>query len=118
MTLESLRKFCATLPHVAEDVKWGHDLCFLIAGKMFCVASLHAKEGGRVAFKCSPEDFADYVEREGIIPAPYTARNHWVSLQRWDALRDSELKKAIQASYQLVFSKLPKKTQLDLQKRK
>jgi predicted DNA-binding protein (MmcQ/YjbR family) len=117
MTVESLRKFCASLPHVTEDVKWGNDLCFLIAGKMFCVASLDAKEGGRVAFKCSPQDFTDFIEREGIIPAPYMARNHWVSVQSWDALRDAEIRKAIQASYQLVFAKLPKRTQLGLQKR-
>lgn len=118
MTLETLRIFCATLPHVAEDVKWGHDLCFLIAGKMFCVASLNAEEGNRVSFKCTPEDFADYLERDGIIPAPYMARNFWVSLQRWDALRDAEIKAAVKTSYRLVFEKLPKKTQVGLQKRK
>lgn len=114
MTLESLRKFCTTLPHVTEDVKWGHDLCFLIAGKMFCVASLDAHEGGRVSFKCSPEEFVQFTERDSIIPAPYMARNHWVSLQRWDALRDTEIKFAVRHSYELVRAKLPKKTQIAL----
>lgn len=116
MDIEGLQKFCRSLPHVTEDVKWGNDLCFLIAEKMFCMCSLDPKEGGRAAFKCSPEDFAEYIERDGIIPAPYMARNHWVSLQRWDAMRPNELKAAVRASYDLMVAKLPKKTQLKLSK--
>jgi predicted DNA-binding protein (MmcQ/YjbR family) len=111
MTLDQLRRFCSTLPHVTEDVKWGNDLCFLIAGKMFCVASLDPREGNRVSFKCTPEDFAEFVERDGIVPAPYMARNHWVSLEKWSVLRDQEIKAAVTKSYGLVKAKLPKKMQ-------
>jgi len=109
MTLDQLRRFCSTLPHVTEDVKWGNDLCFLIAGKMFCVASLDPREGNRVSFKCTPEDFAELVERDGIVPAPYMARNHWVSLEKWSVLCDQEIKAAVTKSYGLVKAKLPKK---------
>jgi predicted DNA-binding protein (MmcQ/YjbR family) len=115
MNLESLRAYCRTLPKVTEDVKWGNDLCFLIAEKMFCVASLDPKEGGRVSFKCTQEHFAELIERDSIIPAPYMARNHWVSLQSWSALRDSDIKTYVRESYQLVRSKLPKKVQLGLE---
>jgi predicted DNA-binding protein (MmcQ/YjbR family) len=114
MTLDQLRKYCSTLPHVTEDVKWGNDLCFLIAEKMFCVASLNAHEGNRVSFKCTPEDFAELIERDGIIPAPYMARNHWVSLEKWSALRDNEIKAAVVTSYELVKAKLPMRLQRKL----
>lgn len=114
MTLDQLRKYCSTLPHVTEDVKWGNDLCFLIADKMFCVASLDPQEGNRVSFKCSPEDFAGLIERDGIIPAPYMARNHWVSLEKWSALRDGEIREAVAQSYELVKARLPKKLQQKL----
>jgi predicted DNA-binding protein (MmcQ/YjbR family) len=114
MTIDQLRKYCSTLPHVTEDVKWGNDLCFLIAGKMFCVASLDPREGNRVSFKCTPEDFAEFTERDGIIPAPYMARNLWVSLEKWSALRDQEIKAAVAKSYGLVKAKLPKKIQQKL----
>lgn len=106
MTLESLRKFCKKLPHVTEDVKWGNDLCFLIGGKMFAVASLDPTEGHAVAFKCTPEEFASLIEVEGIIPAPYMARNHWVLLERFDALRDAEIEQQVRKSYELVKAKL------------
>lgn len=40
MSVEQVREFCRSLPGVAEDVKWGNDLCFTIGGKMFCVICL------------------------------------------------------------------------------
>ena len=117
MNIDSLRAFCHRLPHVTEDVKWGNDLCFLIAEKMFVVAALDRTAPNRLAFKCTPEAFAELTERDGIIPAPYMARNMWVSLQRWDALRDDELKESIKTSYELVKAKLPKKLVAELDSR-
>lgn len=35
MTIEAIRTICRSLPEVTEDVKWGHDLCFCFAGKVF-----------------------------------------------------------------------------------
>ena len=114
MTPESLRTFCLSLPHATEDIKWGHDLCFLIAEKMFAVTSLERTNDHMVAFKCSPEKFAELIERDNIIPAPYMARNHWVSVQSWDALRDQEAKELIRESYDLVVAKLPQRVQMEL----
>jgi predicted DNA-binding protein (MmcQ/YjbR family) len=116
MTLESLRKFCKRLPHITEDIKWGHDLCFLIGGKMFAVASLDKAEGHCVAFKCTPEEFAELVEVSGIIPAPYMARNHWVMLERFDALRDAEIEDYVRKSYEMVKAKLTKSALAELER--
>ena len=65
MDIESIRSYCLSLPHATEDVKWGADLCFLIGGKMFAVASLEGASGARLSFKCTPEDFEQLVERDG-----------------------------------------------------
>lgn len=85
MNLDSIRTFCKRLPHVTEDVKWGNDLCFLIAGKMFAVACLDATVNHKLSFKCPPEKFAELIEVDGIIPVPYMARNNWVSMQKFNA---------------------------------
>jgi predicted DNA-binding protein (MmcQ/YjbR family) len=61
-----------------------------------------------MSFKCTPEEFAELVEREGIVPAPYMARNNWVMVENLDALPTAELKRRIKDSYQ-VAAKLPKK---------
>lgn len=54
------------------------------------------------------------IELEGMIPAPYMARNKWVMLERPDALSDSEIKSLIKHSYAMIFAKLTKKTQAEL----
>ncbi len=116
MNIETIRRSCLSLPHVEEEVKWGHDLCFLIGRKMFCVLNLEPQRGdrSRVAFKATPEEFAELTEREGIIPAPYMARNHWVSLEDYSTLPGRELEARLARSYELVKATLPKKLQAAL----
>jgi len=58
--------------------------------------------------------FAELIEQDGIIPAPYVARYHWVALERFDALPQRELKELLKKAYQLVREKLPKKIQAQL----
>ena len=116
MDPEAIRKYCLSLPHVTEKVQWGNDLLFCIGGKMFAVAALDAKYPTKLSFKCTPEKFAELVESEGIIPAPYVARYHWVALEDWDALPQKELKELLKTAYQLVHDKLPKKVKAGLAK--
>jgi predicted DNA-binding protein (MmcQ/YjbR family) len=107
MTLDTVRAICGALPEVTEDVKWGHDLCFCVRQKMFVVINLEPPH--QLAFKCTPESFAELVERPGIIPAPYMARNMWVMEQELgESLDRRELAALVKASYDLVVAKLPK----------
>lgn len=109
MDIESVRKFCLSLPHVTEDVQWENDLLMRIGKKMFAVLSLEPQSDHVMSFKCTPEKFAELVERKGIMPAPYVARYHWVALERFDALNKRELESLLKTAYQLVRDKLPKK---------
>lgn len=108
MNIEEVRDFCLSLPHATEDVKWGKDLCFCIGEKMFAVVGLEPEKVAG-SFKCTPEKFAELIERDGIVPAPYVARYHWVGLERLDVLRDEEFKTFLENSYKMVYDKLPKK---------
>jgi predicted DNA-binding protein (MmcQ/YjbR family) len=113
--LDWVRAFCLSLPHATEDIQWEHNLLFRVAGKMFCIANLEpAVSPTKVCFKCVPEKFAELMEIDGIIPAPYMARNHWVAMLDMDALRQPEIKELIQASYRMILEKLPKKMQSEL----
>ncbi|CAN5425367.1 MmcQ/YjbR family DNA-binding protein [soil metagenome] len=116
MNIEQLRKFCLSLPHATEDVKWGSDLCFCIGEKMFAVTGLEMSENNSISFKCTPEKFAELIEKDGILPAAYVARYYWVALQNPDAIAERELKELISKSYQMVFEKLPTKVRKILAK--
>ncbi|MGZ8845548.1 MAG: MmcQ/YjbR family DNA-binding protein [Pyrinomonadaceae bacterium] len=109
MDIESVREYCLSFPHATENVQWGADLVFKIAGKMFAVVNLEEVSDHCMSFKCTPEKFAELTERNGIVPAPYVARYHWVALETYDALGEKELKALLRNSYDLVFEKLPKK---------
>src|ERR1700704_4794952 len=115
MDHESVRAFCLSLPNVTEDVQWKSDLLFRIGNKMFAVLSLDPAHGHCMSFKCTPEMFAELIEREGIVPAPYVARYHWVALERFDALPERELKELLRNAYQLILDKLPKKAKAQLE---
>jgi predicted DNA-binding protein (MmcQ/YjbR family) len=114
MDIESVREYCLSFPHATENVQWGADLVFKIAGKMFAVISLEEVSDHCMSFKCTPEQFAELTERNGIVPAPYVARYHWVALETFDALSEKELKALLRNSYDLVFEKLPKKLKSSL----
>ena len=73
---------------------------------MFCASGMEKAEG-QVSFKCTPEKFAELTEREGVIPAPYVARYHWVAVEDPKAVDDEELEDLISRSYLLVFENLP-----------
>jgi predicted DNA-binding protein (MmcQ/YjbR family) len=114
MDIETIRRCCLAFPHATENVQWGYDLCFKIDGKLFAVTPLEPAPV-RLSFKASPENFTELCERPGIIPAPYMARAQWVALQQLNAVPDSELRELLRESYRMVFARLPKKRQLDLQ---
>jgi len=69
-----------------------------------------------LSFKCSDQNFAELVERPGIIPAPYMARAKWVALQNESALSRAEVKRLLSESYELVLGKLPRSVQASLGK--
>ena len=104
------------MPNTTENLQWGDHLCFKIGGKLFAILPL-GPEGTRLTFKASEESFAELVEVEGIIPAPYLARAKWVALERLDALRDDELRDLLSESYRLVVEKLPAKKREQLSAR-
>ena len=108
MNIEKLRKFCLALPGATEDIKWGNDLCFCVGAKMFTVTAADSSIAG-VSLKTTPEKFAELTERQGIIPAHYVARYHWVTIEDLNAVTAAELKDLIRESYQMVFDKLPSK---------
>jgi predicted DNA-binding protein (MmcQ/YjbR family) len=114
MNLEKLREYCLSLPQVTEEVLWQKDLVFKIGGKMFAVIGLDAGPASQFSFRCTPEEFAELTERDGIIPTPYAARYHWVAVQKPGALNQAEIKRLINDSYEMAKAGLKKKSQAQL----
>lgn len=118
MTIDSIRKYCLSLPHalgfhIKEKLQWGETLCFKVRSnaegkkeeKIFALMNLDAVPPG-LCIKCSPESFSELTEIEGIIPAPYLGRYKWVLLENLDVLPAREIENLIAQSYEMVVTKM------------
>jgi predicted DNA-binding protein (MmcQ/YjbR family) len=112
MQIELLQKFCLSLPAATEDVKWGNDLCFSVAAKMFCVVALEPPF--KCAFKVRDDEFDELSNTDGFMPAPYMARAKWVLVTKPSVLNKKDWERYILQSYELVKAKIPKKTKKEL----
>jgi len=134
-----LRAFLLTLPHVVETMQWGANLVFwvgdkAIGGKMFALINLDEppnpesgapfklRLGGladsqpaarkphpAISYAAGPARYAELLEIEALIPAPYFARAHWVAALHWDAFPTADWHRELRAAHAFTFAKLPKK---------
>jgi predicted DNA-binding protein (MmcQ/YjbR family) len=112
MNVDFLRAFCKTLPATTEDIKWGHDLCFSVGGKMYCVTGIDGPFSA--SFKVPDEEFDELSSRMGFMPAPYMARNKWVNVNDQSKLKKKEWEHLVRQSYELVKAKLTAKARREL----
>ncbi|MEA2260481.1 MAG: hypothetical protein QOJ51_3306 [Acidobacteriaceae bacterium] len=115
MDAERLREYLLRLPQVVETMQWGANLVFwvgdkAIGGKMFAVMNLDDGQKAVLSFAAGPERYAELLEIEGVFPAPYLARAHWVALKHWGVFRSSELEDLLEHGRRLIYDKLPRKT--------
>lgn len=115
MDNERIRELCMALPHVTETVNWGHHLVYWscdrdLGGKMFAMTDLDGTGTGVLWFHCGAERFHELLEIDGIIPSPYLAKAHWVTVERWDVLRPREIEEELRRAHALIFEKLPART--------
>ncbi|MTW11873.1 MmcQ/YjbR family DNA-binding protein [Pseudoduganella eburnea] len=114
MKLDKAKEFCRTLPGATEDIKWECNLVFSVGEKMF--AAMDARDKAKsISFKVDGDRFLELTDREGIIPAPYLARARWVMVQDLSKLPDAEAKALLKRSHELVFAKLTKKLQREIE---
>jgi len=79
---------------------------------MYCVTGIDKPM--KVSMKVQVEEFGELTERDGIIPAPYMARNHWILVEKSRAFTAKEWNHYVQQSYELVLAKLPKKIKMKI----
>jgi len=104
MNVDSIRAYCLSFPEATEKLQWGDALCFKVRAKMFAVLGL---DRVRLTFKCTPETFAELIERQHIRPSPYLGRHNWVVLDQLDAVRNDELRDLLRQSYEMAAAKAP-----------
>ena len=112
MTRSELISYCLAKPGAWQDEPWADDTVAKVGKKIFAFLG-SAESGGSVGLKCGPSrEVADeWLLRypDDVSVMPYIGRFGWNSLRTGGLIPDGELLEALDASYQAVLSKLPRK---------
>lgn len=114
MDLRAIHRLALSLPHTRASEQWG-GIAFKVEEKVFLLVTLDAATIEGVTFKCTPEEFDELTEIDGIEQAPYFAKRLWVRVGDLSALSAAQLEQRIRRSFELVVANLPKKVRATLQ---
>ena len=100
--------YCLAKPGAVPDTPWEEDLVAKVGGKIFAFLG-----GSGVGLKCG-RDADDAAELRLRFPdtatvMPYIGRYGWNSVALDGAIEDDELRELIDASYDAVVARLPKR---------
>jgi predicted DNA-binding protein (MmcQ/YjbR family) len=109
MDLADFREYCLAKPQVTEGTPFGETvLVFKVGGKMFALAALD-ETPATANLKCDPDLALDLRDRyEQVRPGYHMNKKHWNTVEIDSGLQDSELRRMIDHSYELVVKSLPK----------
>jgi predicted DNA-binding protein (MmcQ/YjbR family) len=111
MTKAEMLKYCLAKPGAWQDEPWEGDVVAKVGGKIFMF--LGPDEAATIGLKCGPtrevadEWLARYPDDASVMA--YIGRSGWNSLRIGGAIPDDEILEAVDASYEAVVAKLPKK---------
>ena len=112
MTWETLLAECLAKPGAWQDEPWEGDVVVKVADKIFAFLG-SASANPSVGLKCgrTREEANEWLARypDDATVSAYIGRYGWNSLRLGGAIPDDEVLEALDTSYQLVVSKLPKK---------
>lgn len=103
----ALADHCRALPGTTEDRKWDDHPVFSVGGKMYAILSSEPSTADRVSLAAELDRFVELTDIPGVIPAPYLARHHWVSVLADTVLGRDALLGLADAAHARVLAKLP-----------
>lgn len=113
MNIETIREYCLSKRGVTESFPFNEDtLVFKVMGKIFILMNLNGEPS--ISVKCDPEKAIELRELyPAVIPGYHLSKRHWNTIMIDGSLSDLLICSFIDHSYELVFSSLTKKLQIE-----
>jgi predicted DNA-binding protein (MmcQ/YjbR family) len=111
MTKAEMLAYCLAKPGAWQDKPWEGDIVAKVASKIF--AFLGSDQSATIGVKCgasresADEWLARYPDDASVMA--YIGRSGWNTLRIGGAIPDDEMLEAVDASYDAVVARLPKK---------
>jgi predicted DNA-binding protein (MmcQ/YjbR family) len=114
MNIEWVRDYCLSKSAVTESFPFDEKtLVFKVMNKMFALTNIEGEL--RINLKCDPSIAIELREEfEFVLPGYHMNKQHWNTIVVTNSIKESQLKKWIDDSYDLIVSKLTKKQKLEL----
>lgn len=115
MTRDQFNAHCAAKPATTHVVQWGNSDVWKVGGKLFALCGW-ADDAPAFTFKVTELAFEILSDMPGLRPAPYLASRgmKWIQHYAAPGLNDAELAQHIDASYDMIVAKLPRKARAEL----
>ena len=109
MEVDAFRACCLAKPAATEETPFGPEhLVFKVGGKMFALLAFEEVPPS-ANLKCDPDRALELRDRyEEVTPGYHMNKKHWNSVIIAGGVPDSEIRKMIDESHELVFRSLPK----------
>jgi len=111
VTWDEVLDYCLAKPGAWQDEPWDGDIVAKVGGKVFAFLGSGPCHG--IGLKCGPtRDVADqWLDRypDDASVMPYIGRSGWNTLRLGGAIPDDEIAEAVDASYDTIVAKLPRK---------
>lgn len=109
MNIEQLRDYCLSLPETTEAFPFDElTLVIKVCGKMFALTTID-EHPLRVNLKCEPEQAIELREQyECVTPGYHMNKRLWNTIELNGEMKESEVRRWIDHSYEEVVKKLPK----------
>ena len=109
MDAVEFREYCLTKPNAIEGTPFGETvLVFKVAEKMFALMSLD-EVPATANLKCDPDLALELRDRyEQVRPGYHMNKKHWNTVEIEGGIPETELRKMIDHSYDLVVQSLPR----------
>ena len=116
MTPDEVSAYALGKPGAWADQPWEDDDVAKVGDKIFAFLGAGGPEGARVGVKLgsraeADEWIAEFPDDASV--SPYIGRHGWNTLAIGGAIPDEALREAIDTSYQLVVTKLPRSQRPD-----
>lgn len=109
MNVKTFREYCLKKANVTEGTPFGPEhIVFKVGGKMFALLAFE-EVPPTANLKCEPDHALELRDRyEGVTAGYHMNKKHWNTVViAGGGVPDAEIRKIIDASYELVFASLP-----------
>ncbi len=116
MNLEQLKMVCLSLTGAAviEHGQPANIQAYSVGKKKFAYFKTSEPEKWRFSIKVMPERYLELTDQEGIKPARFMSRFHWLTIVNINTIDDEYLKELVEWSYDKALLSLTKKVQREI----